>query len=806
MSGPVQPRTDPSRGGLRSRGSSTCALVVAPAAILAAASFGSGAVSPLQAATMVTVTSSSDVVNGDISSATSLNARPGPDGISLREAILATNATAGAQTIDITFAPAMADRTISLGSHLPGVRRDHVRIVGLLSAEGQPSVTIDARQASRPGGAGYVLLVHASQVTIRQLHFTGVDGERMAFAIGIVPGRAGPQYPPGPERISDVRVEDNLLDNRGFDFPRGGPRAGGIQIRTESFSPNTHIARVTVARNTFLNYSGNAHAVGLSLGGDRTSITAVAVRQNRFERTDCCAIELSAPSGDGGRISGTEIVGNTFDQNFEALSLNISASDVVFEDTLVAGNVISASGSGTINISAGNPFPGEVPTGNVIRRTRIVNNVLTEVPNVGIAIIGGDTATGNRIEGVELWNNTIVSTSPSALLWVFPNLGGAVGNTIDGVVVRNSIFWAPGDNFGGDVTPEMVRSSLTTMPGFAGLNGNVSDDPRFVNPGGGDFRLQAGSPAIDAGTNDGAPRVDGGGHGRVDDPATANRGTGALPFMDMGAFEHLPAGGGAPCVATASALCLGGGRFRVEAEWSTTDGVAGDGRAVPLTADTGYFWFFGPDNVEIVLKVLDACGLNDRFWVFAAGLTDVRVALTVTDTLTGAAWVYSKPLGQAFPPRYDVEAFATCGGAGAAAERTAAGSRSWTGSASAADVATPCVPGETTLCLAGGRFEVQASWRTRDGNTGTGKAVALTADTGYFWFFGAGNVEVVLKVIDACALSAAPRFWVFAAGLTDVEVSLRVTDTANGEAREYRNPLSQPFQPILDTGAFRTCS
>ena len=34
-------------------------------------------------------------------------------------------------------------------------------------------------------------------------------------------------------------------------------------------------------------------------------------------------------------------------------------------------------------------------------------------------------------------------------------------------------------------------------------------------------------------------------------------------------------------------------------------GRTGAGRAVPLTADTGDFWFFGAENVEVVLKVLD---------------------------------------------------------------------------------------------------------------------------------------------------------------------------------------------------------
>ena len=112
-----------------------------------------------------------------------------------------------------------------------------------------------------------------------------------------------------------------------------------------------------------------------------------------------------------------------------------------------------------------------------------------------------------------------------------------------------------------------------------------------------------------------------------------------------------------PCVADATTACLGGGRFRVEVGYRTvTD--SGAGRARRLTGDTGWFWFFGANNLEIVLKVLDGCGLNGRHWVFASGLTDVGVTITVTDTSTGVRKVYESVPGNAFQPLYDTAAFA----------------------------------------------------------------------------------------------------------------------------------------------------
>ncbi len=65
-------------------------------------------------------------------------------------------------------------------------------------------------------------------------------------------------------------------------------------------------------------------------------------------------------------------------------------------------------------------------------------------------------------------------------------------------------------------------------------------------------------------------------------------------------------------------------------------GGSGAGQGVALTSDSGYFWFFNSANIELVVKVLDACTVNDHFWVFAGGLTNVDVVMTITDTETGA--------------------------------------------------------------------------------------------------------------------------------------------------------------------------
>jgi hypothetical protein len=130
------------------------------------------------------------------------------------------------------------------------------------------------------------------------------------------------------------------------------------------------------------------------------------------------------------------------------------------------------------------------------------------------------------------------------------------------------------------------------------------------------------------------------------------------------------------------------------------------------------------------------------------------------------------------------------------------------GSASTARIVTvvggTCLPTATSLCLNDSRFRVTANCRLINGTTGQGQAVSLTADTGDFWFFDPANIEVVTKVLGFCANSF-NSYWVFAAGLTNLEVELTYTDTLRDVTKVYRNPLRTPCQPIQDTAAFATC-
>ena len=121
-------------------------------------------------------------------------------------------------------------------------------------------------------------------------------------------------------------------------------------------------------------------------------------------------------------------------------------------------------------------------------------------------------------------NCTIVGNSATSS-------GGGIFCSESSPALTNCILW-------GD-TPDEVRAEQAELlliycdvqGGYLG-EGNIAEDPFFVNPSRGDYHLRAGSPCIDAGTNDvpDLPRVDLDGEYR--------------PFgsrLDIGVDEHVDA-------------------------------------------------------------------------------------------------------------------------------------------------------------------------------------------------------------------------------------------------------------------------
>jgi|GEM_PF-407965 len=260
-----------------------------------------------------------------------------------------------------------------------------------------------------------------------------------------------------------------------------------------------------------------------------------------------------------------------------------------------------------------------------------------------------------------------------------------------------------------------------------------------------------------------------------------------------------------PCVPGPTTLCLFQNRFEVEATF-VQNGISSAARTFTGSDKSGYFWFFGSDNLEVGIKVLDGTSSNGSFWVFHGGLTSLEYSLRVTDTATGEVQTYVKPAGS-YCGGADIQAFPVGGSAagpsaklvdvGSAAAGTgllALPTEGPHGPNSLAAAGSTCIADGNTLCLLGGRFQVRV---TRGGNPQP--ALPLTDKSGAFWFFNAANTEVVIKVLDGTPINGS--YWVFLGSMSDQDYSVTVTDTVTGAVWSHVNPLGT-YCGTADIAAF----
>jgi hypothetical protein len=250
-----------------------------------------------------------------------------------------------------------------------------------------------------------------------------------------------------------------------------------------------------------------------------------------------------------------------------------------------------------------------------------------------------------------------------------------------------------------------------------------------------------------------------------------------------------PAPGGCP----ADTLCLQNGRFRVTATWENqfngTSGVAHVPRRSPaLPASfhnlSGFFYFDDPNNVELIVKVLD---FGNVVKVFYGQLTNLRFTLTVTDTVTAQTKTYRNSAGD-------------CGGFDDAGFPSSAvqvlprgGTQAHTGAASQGS----CRADADTMCLHGKRFAVEMSWRNQfDGSSGTGIPTRLSDLTGAFAFTDRANLETLVKVLEF-----PDRFLVLYGALSNLEYTFTLRDTVTGRTETYQNPAGR-YCGGLDNSAF----
>lgn len=98
-----------------------------------------------------------------------------------------------------------------------------------------------------------------------------------------------------------------------------------------------------------------------------------------------------------------------------------------------------------------------------------------------------------------------------------------------------------------------------------------------------------------------------------------------------------------------------------------------------------------------------------------------------------------------------------------------------------------CTPGTFALCLLKNRFRVEVDF-VDGGVTQKARTKTFSDETGFFWFFGAANLEVGVKMLDGRSFNN--RFWAFHGAMTNLQYTVKVTDTIKGTTKNYLRPAT----------------
>lgn len=237
------------------------------------------------------------------------------------------------------------------------------------------------------------------------------------------------------------------------------------------------------------------------------------------------------------------------------------------------------------------------------------------------------------------------------------------------------------------------------------------------------------------------------------------------------------------CVADAQTICLRGGRYGVSATFRNQRDPAAPARpasARALSAESGAFWFFRPDNLELMVKILDGSAINAHHWLFVSSLSDLDVELTVRDFASDATanWV---TVPGSLCGLADLDAFPSPDATNATASGEPATTPPLVAAMARPQLAssTSCVGSTGAPCVVVGDLGLALSWSNpRSGSSGVGTPTPLTAATAGFSFFAGSNLEVLAKVLDGRSING--QRWLFHGAMTDLAYRIEVFDPQTG--------------------------
>lgn len=285
--------------------------------------------------------------------------------------------------------------------------------------------------------------------------------------------------------ISNTSTAGDPSQDFGCDYDDGD----GIFIQGTS---NTPLGPPVIDHNTIEQNVG--HCLGGGIGLDAAPLSTIISNNT---------IANNQSLGDGGGV-------------YEA------NGSVSLYQNLIYNNVSGLAGGGVyLSIPSEGDNGATGPLNVFVTNNTIYGNTISLNPLVQDAWVdGSQVALPAYVSQAGFFNNLIIandSYSAIACWATYQYLSGAPP-----VVVNSDVINSRGPAYGG----------WCTSP--ADTTGNISADPKFKNPAGGDFHLQAGSPAIDTGFNaaPGIPATDLDGNPRIQNATGASE-----PVVDMGVYE-----------------------------------------------------------------------------------------------------------------------------------------------------------------------------------------------------------------------------------------------------------------------------
>lgn len=267
----------------------------------------------------------------------------------------------------------------------------------------------------------------------------------------------------------------------------------------------------------------------LEVAGGTTDLEGLEVRNCTIEYTDEGIVLAGGEAGDFGDVNGALMEDNLIQY---ADSNGIWAGSG--SGTIIRRNWIAEAGENAVAVMGADG-------------ARLENNIIVDSAADGILV---NTEDGTA-DGVDIFNNTIYNTAGRALVLdegpsnpgeyplntqiynnIFSVTGGvAIDIQWNGTVADHNLYW---NNTGGVADwNEVNYADLADLTYVTSAEGNgVEGNPQFVSAGT-DFHLSAASPAIDAGTNSGAPAED---YYGADRPLDGN--TDGDYLTDIGAAEY----------------------------------------------------------------------------------------------------------------------------------------------------------------------------------------------------------------------------------------------------------------------------